>query len=97
MKEAMRLHPAVMMPLPRLIPEGGAVLCGYRLPAGTEVGINAAVIHYNKEIYGEDAASFRPERWLDSNPEKIKVMDRMLMTVCIITTSNAYTSFVLYS
>jgi cytochrome P450 len=82
-KEAMRLHPAVMMSLPRLIPQGGSVLCGYKIPAGTEVGMNAAVIHYNTEIYGEDAATFSPERWLDSDPETIRVMDRMLMTVCI--------------
>lgn len=82
-KEAMRLHPAVMMPLPRLVPEGGAVLCDHRLPTGTEVGVNAALIHYNTKIYGDDAASFRPERWLDSDPEDIRVMDRMLMTVCI--------------
>jgi cytochrome P450 len=84
-KEALRLHPAVMMGLPRLVPQGGSVLCGYKIPAGTEVGMNAAVIHYNTEIYGEDAASFRPERWLDSDLERIRVMDRMLMTVCIIT------------
>jgi cytochrome P450 len=89
-KESLRLHPPVMMPLPRLVPEGGAVLCGYHLPAGTEVGVNAWLIHYNKEIYSDDVESFRPERWLDSDPERIKLMDRMLMTVRIVTIACAF-------
>jgi len=31
----------------------------------TVVGANAWVMHRNKEIYGEDADVFRPERWLE--------------------------------
>jgi hypothetical protein len=57
------------------------MLCGTHLEAGTIVGMNAAVIHHDKSIFGEDAASFRPERWIESDEEKIKLMDRHLMTV----------------
>lgn len=57
------------------------MLCGTHLEAGTIVGVNAAVIHHDKSIFGEDAASFRPERWIESDDEKIKLMDRHLMTV----------------
>jgi hypothetical protein len=81
MKEAMRCHPGVSMPLERFVPEGGAAFCGYKLPAGTNVGINPAVIHHDEAIYGEDAAEFRPERWTESSAEKVKVMDRHLLTV----------------
>ena len=81
MKEAMRCHPGVSMPLERFVPEGGAEFCGYKLPAGTNVGINPAVIHHDTSIYGEDAAEFRPERWTESSAERVKVMDRHLLTV----------------
>jgi cytochrome P450 len=81
MKEAMRCHPGVSYPLERVVPEGGTVLCGTHLEAGTIVGVNAAVVHHDKSIFGEDAALFRPERWIDSDGEKIKLMDRHLMTV----------------
>jgi hypothetical protein len=81
MKEAMRLHPGVSYPLERLVPEGGADLCGQKLREGTVVGINPVVIHHNKEIFGDDAAVFRPERWLGVNEEQLKLMDRTLLTV----------------
>lgn len=42
-KEALRLHAAVGLPLWRVVPEGGAEIAGQYLPAGTNVGINAWV------------------------------------------------------
>ncbi|KAJ5365242.1 cytochrome P450 [Penicillium concentricum] len=80
MKEAMRCHPGVSFPLERVVPEGGITLCGVHLGAGTVVGINPAVIHHDKTIFGEDASVFRPERWTESDNERIKLMDRHLMT-----------------
>jgi cytochrome P450 len=41
MKEGMRLHPAVGIPMPRYVPKGGAEIDGKWFPAGTVVGINA--------------------------------------------------------
>lgn len=82
MKEAMRCHPGVSYPLERIVPEGGTNLCGTHLEAGTIVGINPAVMHHNQDIFGEDADVFRPNRWIDSSEEKLKLMDRHLMTVC---------------
>ena len=84
MKEAMRCHPGVSMPLERLVPESGAEFCGVRLPAGTVVGVNPVVIHHDKSIYGKDAADFKPERWTESDPERVKIMDRHLLTVSLI-------------
>jgi cytochrome P450 len=80
-KEAMRCHPGVSFPLERIVPEGRAVFCGVHIEAGTIVGINPAVIHHDKSIFGDDAAMFRPERWLESSEEEVKCMDRHLMTV----------------
>ncbi|KAL3442486.1 cytochrome P450 [Aspergillus insuetus] len=80
MKEAMRCHPGVSYPLERIVPPEGATLCGVHLPAGTIVGVNAAVIHGDKSIFGDDAAEFRPERWTEGSEERVKIMERHLMT-----------------
>ena len=81
MKEAMRVHPGVAFPLERIVPAGGTTLVGNYLPAGTIVSMSAPVIHCDTNIFGGDAQEFRPERWLESAPEQIKIMDRGLLTV----------------
>lgn len=74
-KEAIRLHPGVGVPLERVVPDGGAELCSQYLPAGTEVGINAWVVHRDEGVWGRDAHEFRPERWIDAEPEQLKKME----------------------
>ncbi|KAK6819176.1 hypothetical protein RU639_008065 [Aspergillus parasiticus] len=80
MKEAMRCHPGVSYPLERVVPAAGVELCGVHLEAGTIVGVNPAVMHLDQSVFGDDAAKFRPERWMDSDLERVKTMDRHLMT-----------------
>ncbi|KAE8423593.1 cytochrome P450 [Aspergillus pseudocaelatus] len=80
MKEAMRCHPGVSYPLERVVPAAGVSLCGVHLQAGTIVGVNPAVMHLDQSVFGEDAAEFRPERWIDSDEVRVKMMDRHLMT-----------------
>ena len=56
LKEAMRLHPAVAMPLQRVVPRGsnedgsiGRVIAGkFYLPPGTKVGMSAWTLHMSK-------------------------------------------------
>ena len=74
-KEALRLHPGVSIPLERVVPQGGVTLEGCYLPEGTCLGMNAWVVHLNKEFFGDDAESFRPERWLEATPEALKRME----------------------
>ena len=63
--ESMRIHPGVGLLLERIVPEGGLPLSdGTVIPPGTIVGMNGWVIHQDKQIYGQDAASFNPDRWL---------------------------------
>lgn len=78
-QEAMRLYPPVALPLQRVVPPGGFEICGNHFPAGTVVGVNAAAVHTNKSIFGEDAFVFRPERWLESDKEKLAYMQRHWM------------------
>ena len=62
-KEGMRIHPSVALHLPRHVPPDGCVIAGKRLPKGYRVGVNAAVLHYDKMIFGDDADEFNPDRW----------------------------------
>ena len=71
-QESLRLASPVCLPLPRYAPLEGMVLNGILVGKGAEVGANPYVIHSNKEIYGEDAESFRPERWLEATPEQLR-------------------------
>ena len=68
-KEGLRLHAATGLPLWRVVPEGGAELCGHFFPAGSEVGINTWVAHYDEDVWGSDAKDFRPERWIEAEAE----------------------------
>lgn len=79
LKEAFRLHPAVGYPLWRQVPAGGATICGKYFPAGANVGINAWVLHRDREIWGADADEFKPERWLESSPERLSIMNACSM------------------
>jgi len=65
--EALRLHPAVGMSLPRVVPEGGTTVNGVYIPAGTIIGTNPWVVHRLQSIFGEDVDDFRPERWLGAD------------------------------
>ncbi|KAF5585071.1 pisatin demethylase cytochrome P450 [Fusarium pseudoanthophilum] len=79
LKEAMRMHPAVGFPLERYVPEGGAKVCGYSLPAGTNISTSAPLMHMDKGVFGHDARIFRPERWLEASTEHLSLMDRTFM------------------
>jgi cytochrome P450 len=78
--EALRAHAATGFVLEREVPEGGVTISGTFIPAGTIVGINSWVMHANKEVYGEDAEEFRPERWFESE-ERVREMKRCNMAV----------------
>ncbi|KAL8636801.1 MAG: hypothetical protein Q9228_005848 [Teloschistes exilis] len=77
-KEAFRVHPAVGLPLERVVPPQGADICGQRIPGGAIVGCNAWVIHRRPEVFGEDVDAYRPERWLESSKDKRKSMESSL-------------------
>ncbi|KAL3418686.1 cytochrome p450 pisatin [Phlyctema vagabunda] len=64
-KEALRMHPATGLGLQRIVPRSGTSISGYQFPAGATVGINAWVAHQNTSVFGPDASTWRPERWLE--------------------------------
>lgn len=81
LREAMRVRPAVGLNITRLAPKEGAELDGHFFPAGTRIAANGWVLHRDRKTFGEDADSFRPERWLEDE-ERARVMDRYMFQVC---------------
>ena len=79
-KEALRLNPALALPMERVVPETGLQIDTAFLPAGTIVGINPWILHRDKRIFGDDAEEWQPARWLCADVEKIKYMDHHLLS-----------------
>ncbi|RDW77370.1 hypothetical protein BP6252_05423 [Coleophoma cylindrospora] len=77
LKEIFRLHPASGFGFERVVPPSGKIILGHFIPGGTIVSVNAWVVHRNKEIFGDDAAVWRPERWLEGEA-KSREMEKYL-------------------
>lgn len=66
-KEGLRIHAPLPAFLERLAPPGGLNICGYDIPEGTVVGMQAYTNHRDENVY-PDARVFIPERWADQTP-----------------------------
>lgn len=78
-QESFRLFPAAGLMLERHVPPDGATICGERIPGNTIVGCNAWVVHRRPEIFGNDVDDFRPERWLEADPARLKEMKATML------------------
>lgn len=86
-REGMRIHPPVVNLFSRIAPPGGDVVSAqgkeYFIPGGTMVGYSAWSMHRtNRALYGPDATTFKPERWLvdASDPAEAERLKRMIRT-----------------
>ncbi|KAI1802625.1 putative benzoate 4-monooxygenase cytochrome P450 [Daldinia bambusicola] len=63
--ETLRIHSTSGIGLPREIPpeSDGVHIQGYYFPPGTVLSVPTYTMHHSREIWGEDADEFRPERW----------------------------------
>jgi cytochrome P450 len=73
LREGFRIHPPVTDIAPKQVPKGGDTVnvegkCIF-LPGGTNVGFSVFGLNSRKDIFGEDADQFRPERWLVGDDE----------------------------
>lgn len=80
-KEGLRIFPPVTGLMSKDVPKGGDTYNGLYIPDGTKIGYCAWGVFRRKEIWGEDAAVFRPERWLDGSSEKVREMEATLELV----------------
>lgn len=87
-KEALRLNPALALPLERVVPPSGLNLelesprksldpMSYYFPPGTIVGINPWVFQRDARTFGTDPLLWNPDRWLHANA---KHMENELLT-----------------
>ncbi|KFA71044.1 hypothetical protein S40288_10443 [Stachybotrys chartarum IBT 40288] len=75
-KESMRMHPVINGILERVVPADGLALPdGRMIDPGTKIGINPWVLARSESIYGENADTFHPERWLQGKNESEKAYD----------------------
>jgi cytochrome P450 len=77
------VHAPTCFPLERVVPPEGAEISGYSLPGGTVIGTMAPLMNKNKEVFGNDVDAFRPERWLNQDPEQLKIIERTFFTVSL--------------
>jgi len=79
-REGLRVWPPVTGLLSKVVPESGdeVEIDGKNMfiPGGTKIGWCVWGITMNKEIFGEDADMFRPERWLIDDSERLTRMNK---------------------
>ncbi|KAG8676490.1 hypothetical protein FPOAC1_002494 [Fusarium poae] len=73
--EGLRLYAGTGANLDRRVPTGGISLHGFYIPGGTDIGTSSAILQTNKKIFGQDAAEFRPERWLSKESSQLSKLD----------------------
>ncbi|KAL8776865.1 MAG: hypothetical protein Q9194_002894 [Teloschistes cf. exilis] len=74
-RETLRLSPSVSMILPRYASAGGMFIGDTWVPNHTEISANPFVLHRDKQIFGEDADDFDPDRWL-GNLQQVRTMEK---------------------
>jgi len=78
-KEGIRVFPPVTSAMPKMAAEDDTVEIDGKavwLPRGTNVSYCAWGLHRSKDIFGPDADSFRPERWLEASGEQLTRMQK---------------------
>ncbi|KAH7308298.1 cytochrome P450 86A1 [Rhexocercosporidium sp. MPI-PUGE-AT-0058] len=85
-KEGLRIWPPVTGLMPK-ISDTDQVVCGKIIPRGTNVCWTAVAVLRDKEVFGEDAECFRPDRWLEeTDATKLRVMEQV-QSLCFGTSS----------
>lgn len=75
-KEGLRVFPPITALRERVVPKGGDTLQGTFIPGGTCIGLNLPGVLMN-EVFLPDPKIFRPERWLEADPEHLRNMERV--------------------
>lgn len=80
LKEALRLHPPFVGPFEQVIAPGQeAAFANVKpLPVGTRIWSSLFVMCRSEQEFGDKVDDFRPERWLESTPERLKGMEDMI-------------------
>ena len=68
LRESLRLYPSVPLD-PKCPSESETLPDGTFVPRGATVAYNSYGMGRSREIWGEDALDFRPDRWLNTEPK----------------------------
>lgn len=68
-QEATRLCPSIVWQLPREAPEAGITIAGHYIPPGVALGMSPIAHNRSKEIFGDDADEWRPQRWIPAGEQ----------------------------
>lgn len=79
-KEALRLCPSILWQLPREAPAEGITIAGHYIPPDASVSMSPIAMNRCKEIFGDDANEFRPDRYF-RDPEYVRDIEKFDVTV----------------
>ncbi|KAI1862759.1 uncharacterized protein JN550_009906 [Neoarthrinium moseri] len=71
--EGLRIRTPLLGLLPKVVPPGGDTFHGQHVPAGTAICANVSSLLRSKEMFGQDADIFRPERFLELKSDKDRI------------------------
>ncbi|KAF6832657.1 benzoate 4-monooxygenase cytochrome p450 [Colletotrichum plurivorum] len=77
-REGIRYWPPATGLLPKVC-DKDELVCGVRIPAGTNVAWSPFAVMRDVEVFGPDAEVFRPERWIGVSPDKYRSMEAIVM------------------
>ncbi len=75
-KEGLRRYPPITQLRERMAPPEGDSYEGHKIPPNTFIGLNAWGLQLNP-VFGTDADVFRPARWLEADPSRLKAMSQV--------------------
>lgn len=82
-QESLRFTAPLGLMLERVVPDPGFTLPDGRfIPGGVKIGINPAVVTWDVEVFGTDADTFRPERWLKEEKEDEESFQKRHRRMC---------------
>lgn len=62
--------------MPRRSQDEELTLAGLKVPPDTSAATSAWIVGRDRELFGDDADIYRPERWIEASPEQRTLMDR---------------------
>lgn len=74
--EGLRIHPPNHILASKVVPPEGDTLDGKFVPGGTKIAWNVWSLLHRKDMFGQDAGVFRPERWLEASTDRRIDMER---------------------
>lgn len=77
-KEGLRIKAPAAGPLFKAVPPEGDIIDGKFIPGGTQIGTSPFGVYHSKEVFGEDASVFLPERWLEADKARSATMSSVV-------------------